>query len=108
MKMTKKVLWPALMLFCSCTHATWLTTSPNNDYSVSLDNGVVYISHPQFVAPCLNGRVEIRDAAPYSNDYTKRLISAIFMAKASGKYVAFTWNDTTGPNCLLNSVSISN
>jgi hypothetical protein len=108
MVMKKRVLWWTLMLICTGAQATWFTTSPNNDYSIALDNGMVYISHPQFVALCLNGRVEIRDAAPYSNDYAKRLTSAIFLAKASGKSVAFTWNDTTAPTCLLNSVSISN
>lgn len=73
-----------------------------------MDNGMVYIYHPQFVAPCLYGRIEIRDSAPFSNDYAKRMTALIFMAKAAGKNVSFTWNDATAPTCLLNSVNVSN
>ena len=103
------VLLAAAMSICSTqASATWQSTSPNNDYLIALDNGVVYISHPQFVAPCLSSRVEIGTSLPYSNDYTKRLTAAIFMAKAAAKNVAFTWDNATAPNCRLNSVSISN
>jgi hypothetical protein len=108
-KLTNKLLLYIGLSTCSATaNATYHTTDANNVYTIALDNGVVYISHPQFVAPCLYGRVEIRSATPYSADYTKRLIAAIFMAKASGKDVALTWDDAPAPTCLLNSVSISN
>ena len=88
--------------------AAWQTTNSISDFSITMDNGVTYINHPQFIAPCLNARIEIRDSAPYSNDYAKRITAAIFMAKAMGKGVAFTWNDATAPLCLLNSISVSN
>lgn len=104
----KTIFGFALLCCVAHAHATYYTSTPNNDYTISTDNGVVYISHPQFVSPCTYGRVEIRDSAPYSAEYAKRMTAAIFLAKALGKNVAFVWDDSTAPTCLLSSVSISN
>lgn len=108
MKLTKVIFGFTLLFWGACTYATYYTTTPNNDYTISTDNGVVYISHPQFVAPCTFGRVEIRDSTPYSTEYARRMAAVIFMAKALGKNVAFVWSDATAPTCLLSAVSVSN
>lgn len=107
MKAMKVALALGLLLGGVNARATYFATAPNNDYYIALDNGVVYIYHAAFVAPCVWGRVEIRDSAPFSNDYAKRLTAAIYMAKAAGKNVTFVWNDATAPTCILNSITMS-
>lgn len=108
MKSIKLMATAGLVLFGSHAQATYYWSSAINDYTISLDNGVVYINSSQFVAPCLYSRLEIRDNVPYSNDYAKRLTAAIYMAKASGKNVTFVWNDATAPTCVLSAITISN
>jgi hypothetical protein len=87
--------------------AAYLSTDPNDIYTISFDNGVLYIYHGAFAPSCPYGRVEIRDSAPYSTEYARRMTAAILMAKSQGKKVTFTWNDATQP-CVLNSIAIAN
>jgi hypothetical protein len=100
----------SISIFVAALHANaaYVSLPANNEYTISLDNGVVYINHSGIIAPCQYGRVEIRSDVPYSAEYAKRMTAAIYMAKATGKNVAFTWNDATAPTCILNSVSIAN
>lgn len=97
----------ALAMFAVSAQATYVSSPPISDFSITLDNGMVYVYVPQVAAPCLYGRLEIRDSAPYSNDYAKRLVAALYMAKASSKSVAFTWNDASAPACLLSAIAIA-
>jgi hypothetical protein len=100
----------SLSTFVAAIHANaaYVTLPANNVYTISMDNGVVYINHLSIVGPCQYGRVEIRSDVPYSTEYAKRMTAAIYMAKATGKNVAFIWNDATAPTCILNSISVAN
>lgn len=108
MVMFRRMALAALAVFALSAQATYVSSPPLSDYSISLDNGMVYIYLPQVPLPCMYGRLEIRDSAPYSNDYAKRLVAALYMAKAASKSVTFVWNDASAPTCLLSAISIEN
>jgi hypothetical protein len=106
MKFVKCIVGAAFIVSAGPSHAAWIATAFVSDFTIQMDNGVVYISHPQVVAPCSGGRLEIRDAVPYSAEYARRLVAAVFLAKSTAKAVRFTWNDTTAPTCVLSAVQI--
>lgn len=108
MKVLKNVLILGMLAVSISANATYFSTDAVTDWYIKLDNGVVYVNHPQFVAPCTYGRVEVRDSEPYTAEYAKRLVAAIYLAKAMGKAVSFVWSDTTAPTCVLSSIIISN
>jgi hypothetical protein len=88
--------------------ATYHSSTANNDYTITMDNGVFYINSPQFASPCLYSRIEVRDNAPYSTEYARKIVATILMAKASGKNLTFVWDDATAPTCLLSSIIMAN
>lgn len=98
-------------LSCASVHASNYVNLAVTSYTVSMDNDRVYINHPSIVSPCLNQRVEIQSAAPFSADYAKRITALVFGAYLSGRSLVLTYDTTTatsanGYACLLNSVAV--
>lgn len=108
MVMFRHIALAALAVFALSAQATYVSSPPLTDFSISLDNGMVYVYLPQVASPCMYGRLEIRDSAPYSTEYAKRLVAAVYMAKAASKSVTFIWNDASAPTCLLSAIAIEN
>jgi hypothetical protein len=76
-----------------------------------MDNDRVYLNHPSIVSPCLNQRVEIQSALPFSADYAKRITALLFASYYSGRSITFVFDNTTataanGGACLLNSIAV--
>lgn len=100
------LLATALAGAASPSFAEWQTSPWLSDFGVHMDNGMVYVTHSIFAAPCLHSRVEIRSAEPYSAEYAKRLTALVFGAHLSGKRIQAVWNDSTSPSCVLNSIRV--
>jgi hypothetical protein len=102
----KAALSACLLSVAVSAGAAWQSSGTLSDYTVSMDNGVVYLTHPSIPAPCGHQRLEIRAAEPYSADYAKRLVALLFSAHAARRSIEVSWNGATAPACVLNSLTV--
>jgi hypothetical protein len=62
-----------------------------SDWTISLNNGLVYISSPQIASQCIYGRGEIRVS---DSAYNRALYAYALSAQARGKSLRYVVDDT--------------
>lgn len=90
----------SLLMFCSAATAERYWPAGLTEWSMYLNNGVVYISSPQFATHCTYSRGEfnVNDSA-----YTRALYAYALSAQARGKALAYVV-DSNASICVIDAL----
>ena len=101
MKITTALLTGLLLGSPLCFAERYWPATPLSDWSLSLNNGVAYITSPQIATHCTYSRAQINMSG---TEFDKALYAYALSAKAKGKKVTYVV-DNNHTTCVISGLS---